>query len=249
MKVSITTHLPDLGIYFIEEVAKKNILEFVIIQRSKPKLSLKNAVLDFLPKAFKKNYYRNIFGGFDLVDLETRYKQIESLSARYGFKLYFTENINTDLNCSRLLNLMQSEYLLVLGGRIIKQNILDAFRGCWINGHGGVLPQYRGLCSEYWAVKNKDSNRIGTTIHRLTKKVDFGSILKIRCIQYSFYHLIFMLEAFNHANLILNYINVVNDIITNNLKEIEFDSDQARYYSVPRYYTLKQYLPVVLLGK
>ena len=44
------------------------------------------------------------------------------------------------------------------------------------NIHGGLLPKYRGVNTNFWPHKNSESNSIGLTLHELTDKIDSGDI-------------------------------------------------------------------------
>lgn len=96
-------------------------------------------------------------------------------------KVYTTFNINDDVEARRLFRDSDSEVCIVRGGRILKSALLDSFRGKWINIHGGILPNYRGLDSHFWAASRGDWKSIGVTAHFLTEDVDKGQIIfKIR---------------------------------------------------------------------
>lgn len=48
-----------------------------------------------------------------------------------------------------------------------------------INVHGGVLPEYRGHASTYWALKRADYGNIGVTLHEVRPKVDTGRVFAL----------------------------------------------------------------------
>lgn len=59
---------------------------------------------------------------------------------------------------------------------IIKNNVLDLFRGRAINVHPSLLPKYRGTFSSVWAIIN-DEKYTGITFHFMNEKVDDGNII------------------------------------------------------------------------
>lgn len=60
--------------------------------------------------------------------------------------------------------------------QIIPQSVLDAFAGRALNFHPGLLPQYAGLHTHQWAIRNGEQE-FGVTIHRMERRVDTGAIV------------------------------------------------------------------------
>lgn len=54
---------------------------------------------------------------------------------------------------------------------LIKKNGLRCF-----NIHGGLLPKYRGVNTNFWPHVNNESNLVGITMHDLSDKIDSGNI-------------------------------------------------------------------------
>ena len=52
----------------------------------------------------------------------------------------------------------------------IKKNIR------FLNIHGGILPYYRGVNTNFWPHFNNDSNKVGLTLHEINKNIDGGDI-------------------------------------------------------------------------
>lgn len=44
------------------------------------------------------------------------------------------------------------------------------------NIHGGLLPKYKGVNTNFWPHMNNESNMIGLTLHKLDEKIDSGDI-------------------------------------------------------------------------
>jgi len=57
---------------------------------------------------------------------------------------------------------------------VIAADVINAFKGDWVNIHGGILPKYRGLDSHLWAASRQDWMSIGVTAHFLTEDLDCG---------------------------------------------------------------------------
>ena len=60
---------------------------------------------------------------------------------------------------------------------ILKENILAIPRIGTLNCHPGILPNYKGLDSIFWACYNKDFSNIGTSVHFVDKGIDTGDIV------------------------------------------------------------------------
>jgi hypothetical protein len=46
-----------------------------------------------------------------------------------------------------------------------------------LNLHTGLLPEYRGVKSEFWALYNGEHSRVGWTLHYMTRRLDEGDIV------------------------------------------------------------------------
>lgn len=71
--------------------------------------------------------------------------------------------------------------IVFLGGHasLISEDML--LRKTFLNVHGALLPKYRGMHSNFWAIMNGET-RLGITFHLVDKYMDSGDILE----QYSF---------------------------------------------------------------
>lgn len=45
-----------------------------------------------------------------------------------------------------------------------------------LNVHGGLLPKYKGVNTNFWPHKNLESDHVGITLHEITNKIDSGRI-------------------------------------------------------------------------
>lgn len=75
---------------------------------------------------------------------------------------------------------LQSDYYVVFGSSYIKGwlcNFLVTKKA--INIHMGWSPYYRGANCNAWAVYDGNLNRVGATIHYLTKGLDSGEIIEV----------------------------------------------------------------------
>ncbi|MBI2059006.1 MAG: hypothetical protein HYT87_04475 [Nitrospirae bacterium] len=64
---------------------------------------------------------------------------------------------------------------------LVPQSLLSVPRIAAVNIHGGLLPEYGGLDSAYWALQDRQSNA-GVTFHTLTERFDSGRIILRRSL-------------------------------------------------------------------
>jgi methionyl-tRNA formyltransferase len=66
---------------------------------------------------------------------------------------------------------------------ITRKTLKRAAHG-FLNLHTGVLPQYRGVKSEFWSLYHKDYGNLGWTLHYMTPKLDEGDIVHVGRVPY-----------------------------------------------------------------
>lgn len=76
-----------------------------------------------------------------------------------------------------ILNEINPDIIIVNGTSIISTKVLNSTNAIFINIHVGITPEYRGVHGGYWALRNKDSNNFGVTVHLIDKGIDTGSII------------------------------------------------------------------------
>ena len=81
-----------------------------------------------------------------------------------------------DAGCIAVLRTLRPDVLLVLGTSILKTEVLSLPERAALNVHGGIVPAYRNVHSEVWAVLNDDTSRIGTSILHLDEGIDSGAV-------------------------------------------------------------------------
>ena len=95
----------------------------------------------------------------------------------------FPEEINlnivknaSDLQCLSILNSLEPELIIVFGTSILKPQILSIAKKFTLNIHGGIVPKYRNVHSDFWAISKNDLKNIGTSIIHLDPGIDTGDI-------------------------------------------------------------------------
>ena len=78
--------------------------------------------------------------------------------------------------CAELLEELAPDVLLVTGTSILKPQILDIPRRYALNIHGGIVPEYRNVHSDFWALNNGDYDKVGISIIHLDPGIDSGAV-------------------------------------------------------------------------
>lgn len=99
-----------------------------------------------------------------------------------GVELHAVEDAN-DAECVEVLRTLEPDVLLVLGTSILKADVLSIPTRAALNVHGGIVPEYRNVHSEVWAVLNDDASRIGTSILHLDEGIDSGAVALQETVQ------------------------------------------------------------------
>jgi hypothetical protein len=92
-----------------------------------------------------------------------------------GVPLHHVDDANSPA-CIEVLEGMRPALLVVLGTSILTPAVLALPTGAALNIHGGLVPAYRNVHSEVWAVLNGDSGCVGTSILHLDDGIDSGAV-------------------------------------------------------------------------
>ena len=177
MRIIILIGNSVIGKYVASEFNKKiNTLATIIEDRKENKFSK-------LLNKLKKNIFLMPYKLIEvlLLSFENRIitRKINNYFLRYKINLkngIVVENINSN-KTKDIIKSLEPDLGIVIGTSIIKNDTLDLFPKGLINMHTGILPNYKGLRSEFWALYNKDYGNIGVTIHEVNKEIDSGKIL------------------------------------------------------------------------
>jgi folate-dependent phosphoribosylglycinamide formyltransferase PurN len=101
--------------------------------------------------------------------------RFKSRFALHNSNCIFVRDVN-DNSAYELLRTLQPSLIFVYGSNVIKSKLLS-IDSVWLNAHGGVLPGYRGLDSNLWAISEDRFNLVGYSIHKVVSRLDAGEIL------------------------------------------------------------------------
>ncbi len=88
------------------------------------------------------------------------------------------------INHPRVLEIVEHhgpDLIAVFGTSLIKGELLEKGRLGIVNLHGGLSPEYRGADCTFWALYNKEPEKIGCTIHYINAGIDTGDLIAHVC--------------------------------------------------------------------
>ncbi|QNI48468.1 methionyl-tRNA formyltransferase [Synechococcus sp. A15-60] len=116
--------------------------------------------------------------GQQLIPSPVKLKAIE-----LGVPVFTPERIRKDLPCQRDLAELGADLSVVVAfGQILPKSVLEQPpRGCW-NGHGSLLPRWRGAGPIQWALLEGDE-RTGVGVMAMEEGLDTGPVLLERAVE------------------------------------------------------------------
>ena len=83
-------------------------------------------------------------------------------------------NLTKNVNKIKVLN---PDLIISYGCSIIKSELLEIFKGKFINIHLGISPYYRGSGTNFWPFVENELSAIGTTFMHIDEGIDTGAII------------------------------------------------------------------------
>ena len=138
-----------------------------------------------LVNLFLKGYKPEVIFAADPVELKF-YQSKKRISPK-GLSFEHTKDIASKLDipyhvvvhnsndCVDLIHKYDLDLGIILGARILKQNVIDAFKIGVLNMHPGLLPENRGLDNQKWAIFK--GFKQGVSCHLISKEIDRGQLI------------------------------------------------------------------------
>ena len=126
-------------------------------------------------------------------------------------------DINTSKNVNNIIQL-NPDIIISFGCSIIKSELLDKFKGRFVNIHLGLSPYYRGSGTNFWPFVNDELQFIGTTFMHIDAGIDTGKIIHQIRAQINFndnIHQIgnrLMKDSFIECVTLIRNFDVLNDM-------------------------------------
>ena len=87
-----------------------------------------------------------------------------------------------DIGCIEYLKQEKPDILVIYGTAILKKSVLSIPKVAVINVHGAIVPKYRNVHGEFWAVAHEKFNELGTSILITNEGIDSGDIVEQRTL-------------------------------------------------------------------
>jgi len=176
--------------YIAYELLKKCRPECLIIENF-------NSIFTNKFEKIKSAYlYGNIFNVLNKFYNEYKLKKFFK-KYNYEFQNLFSNNINfnfdnllhtssvNNLDILQQLEKYNFDIIICIGTSIIKSDILKIYENKIFNLHTSILPKYRGVLAEFWALYYADYNNIGVSLHKIKRELDSGDIVAQKKINYN----------------------------------------------------------------
>jgi len=72
---------------------------------------------------------------------------------------------------------LKPDIVTVFGTSLIRGALLERDRPVLVNLHGGLSPEYRGADCTFWALYNREPEKIGCTLHFIDAGIDTGRLI------------------------------------------------------------------------
>jgi methionyl-tRNA formyltransferase len=183
MKIVLACRDGPSSYYVAGRLARKGLLNAVIVESGKtarknkidrifqrsafwqtPGIVLNFAFLSVYRK-LQKRAMRNIVAA---EELEMKFPD--------GIQQFHVDDIN-EMSCKEFLEQQIPDYLVVMGTALLETRIIDIPSIATLNIHGGLVPKYRNVHSDFWAYLDNDHDNIGTSILYLDKGIDTGDVV------------------------------------------------------------------------
>jgi len=189
MRVLLLTSFTPANIYLVNYLtSRKKVIAKVIERRHIPesyrekmdirkRMAKKYGILKTLNKLLY-NKYRRYF-------IEPSHREILMKRLFPGHRdLTYTEKIPTieveninDRRCRDFVIAQEPDLIAVCGTTVIESDLLQLVDKGFINIHCGITPEYRSADPIFWALYNREPDKVGITIHFVDRGIDTGPII------------------------------------------------------------------------
>lgn len=176
MRIALFTwnYSTSCGIKFAKELLDSNHEMAGVFAR--PTKNKKDLILSNEERVFL-DYYNQFLKERETKDpILEAYPTFQDLQKDYSFNLIDLTDHNTN-ECKSIVESLDLDLIVISGDGILKSFIYNQPKYGSINFHTGIIPQYRGNSTLYWALRNMEPEMVGYTIHKVIDKVDAGDII------------------------------------------------------------------------
>ena len=169
--------------YIAGRLARKGMLSAILVE------SGKTARKNKLERVFQRSTFWQIPGIVLNLAFLSVYQTLQNRAMRNyladnelelkipdGIQKFHVDDIN-DVSCKEFLEQQNPDCLVVMGTALLKAHIINIPSIAVLNIHGGLVPKYRNVHSDFWAYIHDDRDNIGTSILFLDEGIDTGDIV------------------------------------------------------------------------
>lgn len=175
------------------------------------------------------------------VQLFNRFYGVREKTSVYT-PIHYFDDIN-EPRCIESIKALSPKIVIIFGTGIVSSQSIGKI-GCPIfNIHTGVLPKYRNVYSEFWAIYTKDYKNVGCSLIKIDPGIDTGQVFKISKVKLAHnlsYSKIKKANLENAANLVLELVDVV--AVNRKPKLLDQNDRSSKSYPTPRFLDLVRYL-------
>ena len=103
-----------------------------------------------------------------------RQNPLAEFAGQHGINVFDKGELASE--CRRLADSADTWLVNANSTLIIPAEVLDVFEGRSLNFHPGLLPEYAGLHTHQWAIRNGE-REFGVTVHRMERRLDAGAVV------------------------------------------------------------------------
>lgn len=171
------------GAYYIANLlAEEGLIQAIILEsgakarRAKLRRILRKSNVFKLPLVFLDLVSNMFYSRFCEKYLQQKLLKPRGWTVLPDNVLRFDVDDINEKSCLEFLRVQSPDVLVVLGTAILKKEVLSIPPKLILNIHGGIVPEYRNVHCDFWALRLKDYSHIGTSIIYLDEGIDSGDI-------------------------------------------------------------------------
>jgi hypothetical protein len=162
MKITVVTHDSVFGRYFATTLSELISIDRIIVER--PRISWRRPLRRLLRVGVVNAAFQGWLNRRFRVEGD-RYLPEKAIPAH--------ESVESANGCE----FGHDELVVGFGSSYIRAATLARLQFGMLNLHTGILPNYRGVKSEFWALARGDADAIGWTLHFMAPGLDEGDIV------------------------------------------------------------------------